>query len=95
MILVVATLRVLPHKVGEYEALVRDLLPQVKAAEPDALVYDVGRSRDDPLVYRVIEVYRDQAAMDLHLTNKVLDALKPAMLACLDGEIDIKIHDTI
>ena len=94
MILVVVTARVLPEKAKEYEALLSDLLPKMKAEEPGTLVYDVGRSRDEPDIYRHIELYRDQDAVDKHRASKRVEAMKPAIYACIDGDFDVKIHDT-
>lgn len=97
MIVVVITARIIPQKVEEYEALLRDLLPEMRAMEPGMLVYEVGRSRDEPNTYRHIELYRDEEAIEAHRNNEFVNRRKLAMFACVDGGYEgyeVKWHDT-
>jgi quinol monooxygenase YgiN len=95
MIMAIATLRVHPEKISEYEDAVRELLPQVRSNEAGVMFYDVGKSQDEPNVYRVVEVYLDDTALAVHRQSKFVAAAKPAMFACLDGDIEIRMHRTL
>src|SRR5579862_4319468 len=97
MVVVVITARVLPGMAKEYEARLRELIPTMKGMEPGMLVYEVGRSRDEPNIYRHIELYRDDKAMDDHRANEFVNERRAAMFACVDGGYagyDVKFHDT-
>ena len=97
MIVVVITARVLPDKAQEYEDRLRALMPAMKEMEPGMLVYEVGRSRDEPYTYRHIELHRDEEAIDAHRANQLVNAEREAMFACIDGGYggyDVKMHDT-
>ncbi len=92
MIMAIATLRVLPEKTAEYEEAVRELLPKVRESEPGVVFYDVGKSQEEPNVYRVVEVYRGDDALAAHQHSKFVEAARPTMFACLDGQIEIRMH---
>ena len=94
MIIVVATVRVHPDKVALYEATCRELLPKVRAAEPDTLFYHVGASHDEPLTYRVIEAYRDESARRHHMTSTFVAAAGDAFRESL-ADLDIRLHDSL
>jgi len=94
MIIVVARVTLHPGKAEKYEATCRALFPQVRAAEPGVVFYNAGRSRDEPDTYRVIEVYRDQPAMDEHIQSKFVSASMPALQDCI-ATLDIKLHDAL
>ncbi len=66
MIGVVATLRVQPDKAQAFEAGFADLAAKVKANEPGNLLYQLAKSRKEPGVYKVMELYRDQEALTAH-----------------------------
>ena len=89
-----ATVRIHPDKAAHYEATCAKLMPQVRAAEPGVLFYDAGRSREEPHTYRVIEVYRDQAAMDDHIGSKFVENSMADLKDCI-ADLDIRLHDAI
>ena len=66
MIGVVATLKVQDGKQGEFEAVFNDLSKQVRANEPGNIVYQLTKSRTDPTVYKVLELYKDEDALKAH-----------------------------
>jgi len=97
VVVVVITARVLPEKTQEYQERLRELIPTMKAMEPGMLVYEVGRSRNEPNVFRHIELYRDDKAMDEHRANEFVNERRAAMFACIEGGYagyDVKFHDT-
>lgn len=63
---VIATLTVAPGKNSEFEAVFSELVASVRANEPGNVFYVLTRSRSNPQVYKVLEQYADQAAMDAH-----------------------------
>ena len=89
-----ATVRVHPDKAEKYEATCRALLPQVRAAEPGVLFYDAGKSRDEAHTYRVIEVYRDPAAMDEHMGSRFVAESMADLQDCI-AALDIRLHDSL
>jgi quinol monooxygenase YgiN len=66
MIGVVATLKVQADKAAEFEAVFLDLAAQVKANEPGCLTYQLTKSRTEAGVYKVLELYADQGALEAH-----------------------------
>jgi quinol monooxygenase YgiN len=94
MILVVATVRVHPDKVAEYESACRELMPPLQAANPGIVFYKAGKCRETANTYRVVEAYEDQAAMDRHVTSDALKAAFARLQPCI-ADLDIKLHDGV
>ena len=87
-------MRVHPGKAEAYEAICREFMPRMAAANPDIVFYEAVRSRDEPDTFRVIEAYADQAAMDQHIANPDLRVSFGALRDCI-AELDIRLHDSI
>ncbi len=96
MIAAVATMHVQAEKALDFEEVVRQLERDVAANEPDCALYRVARDRSDPAIYRSIEIFRDQAAIDFHVAQDYfLTALK-GMRACLaDQPSTVDFMDTL
>ena len=92
MIIVVAKVQIHPGKAEKYEEACRALFPQVRAAEPGVVFYNAGKCRDEPDCYRVIEVYRDQAAMDDHIGSRFVSESMPSLQDCI-ASLEISLHD--
>lgn len=60
------TLRVPPNLRGEFLSGLADLI-SASRAEPGVLAYSFAEDVHVPDLFRVFEVYRDQAALDAHL----------------------------
>jgi len=63
------------------EALFRELR-DASVKEPGVIQFEVGRSTDDPNIFALWEVYRDQAASDAHRESEhfkrlVLNGIRP------------------
>jgi quinol monooxygenase YgiN len=63
------------------ETLLREIRDS-SVKEPGVVRFEVGRSTDDPNVFVLWEVYRDQAAVDAHRASEhfkrlVLDGIRP------------------
>ena len=66
MIALVATLKIQDGKNAEFEAACREHMANVKANEPGNLGYNFAKSRTDPNTYKVLELYKDEAALQAH-----------------------------
>lgn len=94
MILVIATVRVHPDKIEDYEAACRELMPPLQAANPGIVFYKTGKCREEPNTYRVVEAYEDQAAMDRHIGSEQLQAAFARLQLCI-ADLEIKLHDGV
>jgi quinol monooxygenase YgiN len=79
-------LKVLEHKVAEFEALVARLVADIHANEPDPKLYEVRRVADQPRTYVYFIAFKDQAASDAYANAVYHRNAAPAILACLDGD---------
>ena len=66
------------------ESLLREIR-DASVKEPGVVRFEVGRSTDDPNVFVLWEVYRDQAAVEAHKASPhfkqfVLDGIRPLAL---------------
>jgi quinol monooxygenase YgiN len=91
----IARLVVRPDRVAEFEALQQELADITHGAEPDTLVYDVLRHRDQPNVYVVYARFKDDAAMQLHQGTDFHERLVPPILAALAREMDLQFFDLV
>ena len=66
MIGIVATLRVQEGKGPDFEAVFLELAGKVRANEPGNIFYQLTKSRTEPGVYKVLELYTDQDALTHH-----------------------------
>ena len=94
MIIAVATIRVHPDKIDAYEARFREFLAKVRSSEPGTVFYDVGKSREEPNTYRVVEVYKDEAAKVFHLQTAHFAIASAALSPCI-VDSQFVLHDTI
>ncbi|MEW9854392.1 putative quinol monooxygenase [Novosphingobium sp. M1R2S20] len=94
MILVIATVRVVPGQEAEYEAAVAEIMPRVREANPGILFYHAGRCREEAGTYRVVEAYADRAAMERHIGSASLQA-SLAQLQPVVADVEIKLHDFV
>ena len=63
------------------ESLFRELR-EASIKEPGVVQFDIGRSSDDPNVFALWEVYRDQEAVDAHYRSEhfarlVVNGIRP------------------
>ena len=82
-IAVIATLTVAEGKNAEFEAIFADLTKAVRDNEPGNDFYALSRSKTDPQVYKVLERYADQAALEAHGTSDHFTASGPKLAPCM------------
>ena len=92
---VIATLTVAPGKNAEFEAVFAELAASVHANEPGCLFYTLTRARDDGQVYRVLESYVDQAALDAHGKTDYFRAAGPKLGPCLAAAPAVEYLDAV
>ena len=95
MIGVVAVLKVQPDKAADFEKVFLDLQQKVKANEPGCLTYQLTRSRTEPGVYKVLELYASEAALKHHGGTDYFKAGGVAMGPFMAGRPEIEYLDAV
>jgi quinol monooxygenase YgiN len=90
---VIATLTVAEGKNDEFEAVFAEMAVSVRANEPGNEFYALTRSRSNPQVYKVLERYADQAALDAHSSSDHFKAAGPKLAPCLAAAPEIEYLD--
>ena len=86
MIGMLIRLKVLEHKVAEFEGLVSTLVANIHAKEPEPKMYEVRRVVGQPHTYVYFVAFKDQAANDAYANAPYHRTAAPAIMACLDGD---------
>ena len=95
MIGVIAILKIQDGKAADFEAVFRTLSAAVRAQEPGNICYQLTRSKADPLLYKVLEVYADGDALKAHGASDHFKAAGPGLGACLAGKPEIEYLDGV
>lgn len=95
MIGVVATLTVAEGKGPDLEKVFADLAAKVKANESGCLMYQLTKSRTEPNVYKVLEMYASADALSAHGQTEYFKAAGPGIGACLGGRPSIEYLDAV
>jgi quinol monooxygenase YgiN len=95
MIGIVATLKIQDGKADEFEAVFAELSAKVRANEPGSLLYQLTRSRAEAGTYKVLELYKDEAAINAHRGADYFRELGAKMGACLSGRPDVELLDAV
>lgn len=82
MIALIASIRVAPADAETLEREFAGIASHVRSTEPDTLVYHLARCAEAGC-YRVIEVYRDEKAMGIHLGSDAFKSFRPKLGALL------------
>ncbi len=91
----IAELRSKPDRREELIRLQIELKGLVLQTEPDALVYELFQSDDDPDLFQVVATFRDDAAFEHHMQIDFHDRLVPPILDCLDGEMKLTFYRSL
>ncbi|HXQ14109.1 MAG TPA: putative quinol monooxygenase [Caulobacteraceae bacterium] len=95
MIGIVATLKIQDGKNAEFEAGFKEAMAAVRANEPGNLFYELVKSRTDPTTYKVMEGYKDEAAIAAHRDSDHYKALGPKIGPCMAGRPEIELLDGV
>lgn len=90
MIGIVMHVRTKAGKSDAFAALVAKLQEDVRANEPDALIFQIMRADDDPALFVFLEVFANEAAFVAHPDMPYHKAMSAAGWACVEGEPDIR-----
>jgi quinol monooxygenase YgiN len=86
---IVATLRVQPGKEEEFEGVFAELAPAVHANEAGNSYYKLFRTAETG-VYKVLECYDDDAAVEAHRASDHFRSLGAKLGPCLAGAPEIE-----
>jgi quinol monooxygenase YgiN len=95
MIAIVATLKVAEGKNAEFEAIFTAHAQTVRSNEPGNLDYQLVKSRTDPQTYKVLEMYKDEAAVAAHRAADHQQALGPKLAGLMGGRPEIELLDGV
>lgn len=95
MIVVVAVLRAKPDKTEEFERLFTELAVQVRANETGNIAYQLCRSRTEANTYKVLELYRDEGALEAHRASDHFRAAGPGLGGVLESRPEIELLDAV
>lgn len=95
MIALIATLPVQEGKGPELEAVFAELAAKVRANEPGCKLYQLTKSRTEANVYKVLEIYADDAALAAHGASDHFKELSPKMGPCLAGRPNLEMLDAV
>ena len=85
----IAKLVVKPERRDEFVRLQTELKGLVFEHEPDARVYELLQSEDDPDIFYCVATFKDEAAFDHHMGIDFHDRLVPPILDCLSEDMGL------
>lgn len=91
----IAKLVTKPERRDEFIKLQTKLKALVAQHEPDAMVYELLQSDNDPNVFHCVATFRDQAAFDHHMGIDFHDRLVPPILDCLASEMELGFYKSL
>ena len=95
MMAFIARLVVKADKVQEFEELQKKLHALTHEHEPNTLVYDFLKHREEPGTYVVYSTFKDEEAFRAHQGSAFHDDLVPPILECLAEEMDLQFFDGV
>jgi quinol monooxygenase YgiN len=95
MIGVIAVLKIKDGESEAFEAGFVAMAEQVRANEAGNLVYQLTKSRTEPNTYKVLEIYKDQAALEAHGQSEHFKTGGRAFGSTLAGRPEIEYLDGI
>lgn len=92
---VIARVTVVDGKGPEFEKAFAVQAKGVRENEPGNKMYQLTKSREDPNVYVVMELYDSDADLDAHRTAPHMVANRPAMAGLIGGKTTVEILDAV
>jgi quinol monooxygenase YgiN len=89
----IATLKVKSGREADFEKLQQELSQLTHRSEPDTMVYDVIKHREQARTYVVYGRFRNEAAFQLHQKSAFHERLVPPILDCVEGSMDLQFYD--
>lgn len=85
MIGLVVNMKVKPGSEADFEAAMRELIPQVRANEPGCKLYTLTKDPKEAGAYVMMEIYADKESLDAHGKTPYFAAAMPKLGATLAG----------
>ena len=95
MIGIVAVIRAKAGREAEFERAFLKMTAEVKANEPGNMMYQLTRSRSEPGLYKVMEIYADQAALEAHGSSDHYREGGRSLRDLVDGRPEVEVLDTV
>ncbi|MBU1376789.1 MAG: antibiotic biosynthesis monooxygenase [Alphaproteobacteria bacterium] len=92
---VIARVTVVDGKGPEFEAAFAVQAQGVRANEPGNKLYQLVKSRDEPNVYVVMELYDSDADLEAHRAAPHMVANRPAMAPLIGAKTIVDIYDAV
>ncbi|MFQ3246257.1 MAG: quinol monooxygenase YgiN [Arenicella sp.] len=92
---VTAKLRVQPGKNDEFEALFKQLEEAVNSNEDGCNFYALHQSREDPLLYMVLEQYADEDALAAHAKTEYYKRIGAELGSCVSAAPEVELFDSV
>ena len=92
---IVAKLKVAPGKNAEFEEIFSVLARATRKDEPGNNFYALHKSKTDPLLYVVLENYKDAAAFAAHREYPHFKEGGKKMGACMAGAPEVELLDGV
>lgn len=91
----IAKLVTKPERRDEFIRLQTELKGLVFEREPDAQVYELLQSDDDPDTFYCVATFKDAAAFDHHMGIDFHDRLVPPILDCLASDMELAFYRSL
>jgi quinol monooxygenase YgiN len=95
MIMLVVTFTIADEHSSAFEGVMTELASATLSQEPDTLLYQLSRDDTAHGVYRLVELYRNQAALDNHMASEWLKTAGGKITPLLGARPDIFRHTSI
>lgn len=95
MIGIVAVLKAREGSETAFEEAFLKMAADVKANEPGNLFYHLTKSRTEPGVYKVLEAYADEAAVEAHRTSDHYKAGGRSLRELVGGPPEVELLDGV
>lgn len=91
----IAKLVVKPERRDEFVRLQTELKTLVHEREPDARVYELLQSDEDPNTFYCVATFKDQGAFDHHMGIDFHGRLVPPILDCLAKDMELGFYRSL
>ena len=91
----IAKLVVKPERRDDFVRLQTELKGLVHEREPDARVYELLQSDEDPNTFYCVATFKDQGAFDHHMGIDFHDRLVPPILDCLANDMELGFYRSL
>lgn len=95
MIVLVVTFDIAEAHRPAFEGVMKDLAAATLSGEPDTLLYQLSSDDNAQGVYRLVELYRNQSALDNHMASDWLKTAGEKLAPLLGARPDIVRHTSV